>query len=140
MSDAFSLQGKNAVVTGLSGGIGQSIAETLARQGANVAGDYLSNDDGATETAGLIEAHGRESLIFQGDTGDEAHVQDLAERTVARWGSIDIWVNNAAGLLVRPIGTTSSPPTCTATTTAARLRRSGCAAPGPVASSTSPLR
>ena len=108
MSDLFSLHGKNAVVTGLSGGIGQAIAETLARQGANVAGDYLNNDVGAAATAQLIEAHGREALVIQGDTGDEAHIQDLADQTVARWGSVDIWVNNAARLLVRGFFDTST--------------------------------
>ena len=108
MTDVFSLEGKNAVVTGLSGGIGQSIAVTLARQGANVAGNYRRNSDGAAETARLIEAHGRESLIITGDTGDEAHVQDLAEQTVARWGHLDVWVNNAAALLVRPFLETST--------------------------------
>ena len=108
MSDVFSLEGKSAVVTGLSSGIGQSIAEALARQGANVAGDYLSNADGAAETARLVEAEGREALIVQGDTGDEAHVRGLATRTVDRWGSLDIWVNNAARLMVRPFFDTST--------------------------------
>ncbi len=46
MSDVFSLEGRNAVVTGLSSGIGQAIAEALARQGANVAGDYQRDADG----------------------------------------------------------------------------------------------
>ena len=82
MSDVFSLEGKNAVVTGLSSGIGQSIAEALARQGAKVAGDYGNNAEGAAETARLIEAHGREAMILQGDTGNEAHVQALADDTV----------------------------------------------------------
>ena len=101
MSDTFSLDGKNAVVTGLSGGIGQAIAATLAREGANVAGDYLSDSEGAADDARSIEAQGREALIIQGDTGDEAHIRRLADETVARWGSLDIWVNNAAALMVR---------------------------------------
>ena len=50
MSDVYSLAGRTAVVTGISSGIGQAIAVALARQGANVAGDYLANTDGAAET------------------------------------------------------------------------------------------
>jgi len=102
VTDVFSLEGRNAIVTGLSSGIGQAIAAALARQGANVAGDYLNNAEGAAETARLIEAHGREALIMQGDTGDEAHHHVLASAAIARWGSLDIWVNNAARLMVRP--------------------------------------
>jgi len=102
VSDVYSLEGRNAVVTGLSSGIGQAIAEALARQGANVAGDYRENAAGAADTARLIEAHGREALVVQGDTGDEAHLRALARAVVDGWGSLDIWVNNAARLMVRP--------------------------------------
>lgn len=102
MSDVFSLEGKNAVVTGLSSGIGQAIAEALARQGANVAGDYQRDSVGATETARRIEAHGREALIVPGSTADQAHVEDMADQVVQRWGSLDIWVNNAARIFVKP--------------------------------------
>jgi NAD(P)-dependent dehydrogenase (short-subunit alcohol dehydrogenase family) len=108
VSDVFSLEGKVAVVTGLSSGIGRSIAEALARQGANLAGDYLNNTEGAAETARLVETQGREAFILQGDTGDEAHVQDLADQVVERWGHLDIWVNNAARLLVKPFFETST--------------------------------
>ena len=102
MSETFSLEGKNAVVTGLSTGIGRAIAEALAREGANVAGDYQKDADGAAITKGLIEAQGREALIVQGSTADEAHIDALADQVVARWGSLDIWVTNAARLFVKP--------------------------------------
>ena len=108
MSDVYSLAGRHAVVTGISSGIGQAIAVALARQGANVAGDFQRDTAGAAETARRIEAQGREALILQGDTGDEAHVQALADATVQRWGSLDIWVNNAARIMVRPFFETTS--------------------------------
>jgi NAD(P)-dependent dehydrogenase (short-subunit alcohol dehydrogenase family) len=101
MSEVFSLEGKNAVVTGLSTGIGQSIAEALAREGANVAGDYMHNDEGAAETRRRIEAHGQEALLVQGSTADEDHVHGMADTVAERWGSVDIWVNNAARIFVK---------------------------------------
>ena len=103
MSATFSLEGKNAVVTGLSTGIGRAIAEALAREGANVAGDYQKDSEGAAITQGLIEAQGREALIIRGSTADEAHIDDLADQVSARWGSLDIWVNNAARIFVKPV-------------------------------------
>jgi NAD(P)-dependent dehydrogenase (short-subunit alcohol dehydrogenase family) len=108
MSDVYSLVGRTAVVTGLSSGIGQAIAVALAREGADVAGDYLSNGPGAEDTARAIEAQGRQALVLQGDTGDEAHVQALADAVMARWGHLDIWVNNAARLMVRPFFETTT--------------------------------
>lgn len=108
MSEVFSLQGKNAVVTGLSTGIGQAIAEALAREGANVAGDFVNNEVGAAETERRIEAHGREAMIMRGSTADEAHVHEMADRVVDHWGSLDIWVNNAARIFVKPFLDTST--------------------------------
>ena len=102
MSSVFSLEGRNAVVTGLSTGIGRSIAEALAREGANVAGDYQKDEAGAAATQRSIEASGREAMIVQGSTADEAHMNALAAQVVARWGSLDIWVNNAARIFVKP--------------------------------------
>ena len=55
MSATFSLEGKNAVVTGLSTGIGRAVAEALAREGANVGGDYQKDAEGAAVTRGLID-------------------------------------------------------------------------------------
>ena len=103
MSSVFGLEGKNAVVTGLSTGIGRAIAEALAREGANVAGDYQKDAGGAAETRRLIEAQGREALILQGSTADETHVDELADQVVERWGGLDIWVNNAARIFVKPL-------------------------------------
>jgi NAD(P)-dependent dehydrogenase (short-subunit alcohol dehydrogenase family) len=102
MSATFSLEGKNAVVTGLSTGIGRAIAAAFAREGANVAGDYQKDAEGAAVTQALIEAEGREALIVAGSTADEDHIEDLADQVTERWGTLDIWVNNAARIFVKP--------------------------------------
>lgn len=96
----FDLTGRIAVVTGSSSGIGQAIAVALARAGADVAG--LALDDGA-ETAAAVEALGRRAVMLRGDTGRVEDVERLAETAVAELGGLDIWVNNAAALLVKPL-------------------------------------
>jgi NAD(P)-dependent dehydrogenase (short-subunit alcohol dehydrogenase family) len=101
-ASAFSLAGRRAVVTGVSQGIGAAIAVGLAEAGADVAGVYLGDAAEGEPVERAIRATGRRALILQGDTGDPAVVQGLADRTVAELGGIDIWVNNAARLMVRP--------------------------------------
>jgi NAD(P)-dependent dehydrogenase (short-subunit alcohol dehydrogenase family) len=88
-----------AVVTGASSGIGQAIAVALARAGADVAG--LSLDEGL-ETHAAVSALGRRSLQLVGDTGSAEDVERAADAAVSELGSLDIWVNNAARMLVRP--------------------------------------
>ena len=87
---AFSLRGRRAVVTGAATGIGRAIAEALGAAGAHVAGI----DTG--EAAG-------EHLMLQGDTGRVEDVERLAAAAVDAFGGIDIWVNNAARLMVKPL-------------------------------------
>ena len=101
------LTGKRAVVTGASQGIGQATAIALARAGANVAGVYRA---GAPEeelreaecTLAGIRAAGREGILLEGDVADPAAVERLAQAAEDAWGGIDVWVNNAARLVVRP--------------------------------------
>jgi 3-oxoacyl-[acyl-carrier protein] reductase len=92
------------VVTGASSGIGQAVAVALARAGADVAGMSL---DEAPETVALVRAEGRDTIQLVGDTGDVEAVEGLAQAAVERWGSFDVWVNNAARLFVRPLVDTS---------------------------------
>jgi NAD(P)-dependent dehydrogenase (short-subunit alcohol dehydrogenase family) len=96
------LTGRRAVVTGASQGIGAAAAIALARAGANVAFDYKSATAAADETAAAIRDAGQEVVVLQGDTGDPAHVDALARGAVEAWGGIDVWINNAARLLVKP--------------------------------------
>ena len=92
---AFDLSERRVVVTGASSGIGEGIARAFARAGARVAGISLEGDPPV------------EGIFVHGDTGDREAVEGLATRIVAEWGGIDVWVNNAARLMVRPIVETS---------------------------------
>jgi NAD(P)-dependent dehydrogenase (short-subunit alcohol dehydrogenase family) len=100
---AFSLRGRRAVVTGASTGIGSAIAVALGAAGAHVAGIYKTDPDGAERTEMQIREHGVECFLLAGDTGDPAQVDALAAAARDRFGGIDIWVNNAARLMVKPL-------------------------------------
>jgi len=97
------LVGSSAVVTGLSRGIGRATALALAASGANVAGVFHNDPEGAGSVIAAIEDMGREAVVFEADTGDPATADRLADEATSRWGSLDIWVNNAARLMVRPL-------------------------------------
>ena len=89
------LDGKNALVTGASSGIGQGIAEALARAGAHVAVNFRSNTAGAEETARRVREAGRRALVLQADVGDPEQVAAMFQRFDAEIGAIDILVANA---------------------------------------------
>ena len=100
--NAYDLTGKRAVITGASQGIGAAAAIALACAGADIAFTYQTAMAKAEETASSIRDAGRRVIMLRGDTGDPAHVQELADKTVAAFGGFDIWVNNAARLMVKP--------------------------------------
>src|SRR5919199_2574803 len=89
------LQGKVAVVTGASTGIGQAIARSLARYGAKVVVSFNGNREGAEETAAQIRAAGGECLVHQADISKVAEAVGNVEVAIKEWGRIDILVNNA---------------------------------------------
>jgi 3-oxoacyl-[acyl-carrier protein] reductase len=89
------LQGKVALVTGASRGIGRACAVALAEVGAAVAVGYSANQEAAEEVAGLIRSAGVGCVTLGSDLADPAAPGVLVERTVAELGSIDIVVNNA---------------------------------------------
>jgi NAD(P)-dependent dehydrogenase (short-subunit alcohol dehydrogenase family) len=89
------LAGRRVVVTGASSGIGEAVARAFADAGASVAG--ISLDGGAPA----------EGYFVAGDTGDPEAVESLAAEVDRRWGGIDVWVNNAARLMVKDVVDTS---------------------------------
>lgn len=90
-----SLAGKVALVTGASRGIGRAVALALAREGADVAVNYLSAERDAQTVCQGIESYGRRSVAVQADVAVAAQVGQLVERVQRVLGSISILVNNA---------------------------------------------
>src|SRR4029079_10065607 len=90
------LEGKVAVVTGASKGIGAEIALQLAAEGASVVVNYASSKDGADRVVSQIKAKGGKSVAVQADVAKEADVKRLfAESDKAFGGRLDVLVNNA---------------------------------------------
>lgn len=87
--------GRVAVVTGGGRGIGRAVAVRLAREGANVAISYRSNDAAAGETAELVRDMGVRCDLFKGDVASPTDVQALFEGVNEAFGRVDILVNNA---------------------------------------------
>ena len=94
------LNGKKALVTGASRGIGAAIAKTLAAEGADVAITYEKSADRASEVVSAIREHGRKGVAIQADSADVSAVQASVEKTVKELGGLDILVNNAGILRI----------------------------------------
>jgi NAD(P)-dependent dehydrogenase (short-subunit alcohol dehydrogenase family) len=90
------LSGKRTLITGGDSGIGRAVALAFAREGADVAISYLSEDDDARETAALIEKAGQRAVLIPGDLTRREHCQEAIDRTVHDLGGLDVLVNNAA--------------------------------------------
>ncbi|EID43272.1 3-oxoacyl-[acyl-carrier-protein] reductase [Parageobacillus thermoglucosidasius TNO-09.020] len=89
------MQGKVALVTGASRGIGRAIALELARQGAKIAVNYAGSEAKANEVVGEIKNMGGEAFAIQADVADAQAVEQMIKTVLERFERIDILVNNA---------------------------------------------
>ena len=97
------LQGKVAIVTGVSKGIGAGIAKGLGAAGAAVVVNYSSSKKGADRVVAEITGKGGKAIAVQGDMSKAADVQRLFEETKQAFGSLDVLVNNAGVFKFEPI-------------------------------------
>ena len=98
-----SLQGKVALVTGASRGIGAEIALALARAGAKVVVNYVQNQSAADNVCAEILKHHGECIAVQANVSDPAAVKILFAQSISHFGSIDLLINNAGILLFKEI-------------------------------------
>jgi 3-oxoacyl-[acyl-carrier protein] reductase len=99
------LEGRTALVTGASRGIGAAIALRLARDGANVALTYATDEPTAAGVVSRIEALGRRALAIRADSGDPAAVTAAVNTAATTLGGLDILVNNAGVIFFGPLET-----------------------------------
>lgn len=89
------LTNKTAIVTGAGRGIGKAIALKLASFGANIVVNDIPSSTDADETAKEIEAMGRGALVYKGDVRNFDDVSEMVKKTLDKFGSVDILINNA---------------------------------------------
>ena len=90
------LKDKVALITGGDSGIGRSVAVLFAREGADIAIAYLTEDTDAEDTKRAVEKEGRRCILLSGDVADPEFCKQAVRATVAQLGKLDVLVNNAA--------------------------------------------
>ncbi|WP_326568844.1 SDR family oxidoreductase [Amycolatopsis rhabdoformis] len=104
MTDNNVLQGRVALVTGGSRGVGRGVVLRLAREGADVAFSYVNSKDKAEALVGELTALGVRAQAFRADAGNADEAAALVEDTVAEFGRLDILVHNAAVFVTGSLG------------------------------------
>ena len=90
------LKRQHALITGADSGIGRAVAVAFAREGADIAIGYLSEERDARETDRLVTKAGGKAVLLRGDIGEPSVPSAIARKAVDAFGTIDILVNNAA--------------------------------------------
>lgn len=103
---AGQLEGKVAIVTGGSGGIGSAICERLAEEGAKIVVHYGGHADAANETVNAIKAKGGEAIAIQANLSHTDEVTKLFDEAQQQFGSLDILINNAGTGVGSPVAET----------------------------------
>lgn len=89
------LEGKVALITGSDSGIGQATAIEFAKEGADVVITYHTDKEGAEKTLQEVEKAGRKGIVFQVDVSDEKQVEQMFDKALEEFGTVDILMNNA---------------------------------------------
>ncbi len=97
----FDLAGRVAVVTGASSGVGRAVVRALGSRGAKI-GLIARGVDGLEAAAGEVCRSGGEAMTLPLDVADAGAVDEAAERVARRWGSLDVWVNDAMVTVFSP--------------------------------------
>lgn len=98
----YDLQGKTALVTGSSRGIGQAIALKFAENGINLVVNYIRHKRDAEETAHLIEEKGAKCIVVKANVADDKHLTAMFEIIGKEYGCLDFLVSNAASGVLKP--------------------------------------
>ena len=97
------LEGKVAIVTGSSRGIGRAIAERLSRDGASVVVNYSESAEKAREVVAAVQSVGGQAIAVQANVAKAVDIQNLFDQAIEHFGKIDVLVNNAGVLSTKPV-------------------------------------
>jgi 3-oxoacyl-[acyl-carrier protein] reductase len=100
----MALREKVAIVTGGGTGLGAAVSLGLAERGARVLVNYAKSAEAAEQTAAACRARGVDAVAIRGDVSSDADCRALVEAAVARWGRVDVLVNNAGRTTFTPAG------------------------------------